>query len=211
VSIILISHNLNVVRRMCSNLIWLENGRMRASGHTEEVANQYKYQSDTAIGHQLTADNVSRSYNRWGSHEIEITDVRFLDEKGAEKAYYQTGDAMTIEIDYCAHEPISNPEFGLAIFRQDGQQVNGPNSQLAGLEMGSIDGSGTIRYHIKSLPLLPALYQVTAAIHNKQLTHAYDYHELAFPFRIVSGGTKETDGMIALPADWSWKPESGTD
>ncbi len=211
VSIILISHNLSVVRRMCSNLIWLENGRMRVSGHTEEVANQYKYQSDTAIGHQLTADSVSRSYNRWGTHEIEIIDVRFLDEEGAEKAYYQTGDAMTIEVDYVAHEPISRPEFGLAIFRQDGQQVNGPNSQLAGLEIGTVEGPGTIRYHIKALPLLPALYQVTAAIHDAQLTHAYDYHELAFPFRIVSGGTKETDGMIALPADWSWQPESNTD
>ena len=211
VSIILISHNLSVVRRMCSNLIWLENGRMRASGYTEEIANQYKYQSDTRIGYQMTADNVGRSYNRWGSHEIEITDVRFLNDEGDEKAYYQTGEAMTIEMDYVAHEPVPKPEFGLAIFRQDGQQVNGPNSQLAGLEIGTVEGSGTIRYHIKALPLLPALYQVTAAIHNTQLTHAYDYHELAFPFRIVSGGTRETDGLVVLPADWSWQPESNID
>ena len=208
VSIILISHNLNVVRRMCSNLIWLENGHMRASGPTEEVANQYKYQSDTTIGRQLTAENVRRSFNRWGSHEIEIAGFRFLNADGEEQAYYQTGDSMTIEIDYVAHEPVSKPEFGLAIFRQDGQQVNGPNSQLAGLEVGTIEGAGTIQYHVKELPLLPALYQVTAAIHNTQLTHAYDYHELAYPFRVVSGGTKETDGLVALPADWTWRSNS---
>lgn len=208
VSIILISHNLSVVRRMCSTLVWLENGRMRASGPTEEVANQYKFQSDTTIGRQLAAEKIGRTFKRWGSQEIEITGVRFINGKGVEQAYYQTGDEMTIEIAYVAHEPVREPEFGLAIFRQDGQQVNGPNSQLAGLDVGTVEGTGTIQYHIQQLPLLPALYQVTVAIHNAQLTHAYDYHELAYPFRVVTGGTKETDGLVVLPADWTWQKES---
>ncbi len=208
VSIILISHNLGVVRRMCSTLIWLENGRMRAKGPTEDVANQYKYQSDTTIGRQLAAENVGRSFNRWGSREIEISDVRFLNAEGIEQSYYQTGDEMTIEIAYVAHEPVPKPEFGLAIFRQDGQQVNGPNSQLAGLDVGTVEGAGTIQYHIRELPLLPALYQVTAAIHNTQLTNAYDYHELAYPFRVVTGGTKETDGLVVLPSSWTWQKGS---
>ncbi len=206
VAIILISHNLSVVRRMCANLIWLENGRMRASGPTEEVANQYKYQSDTTIGRQLAAGHEERSFNRWGSGEIEISGVRFLNAQGEEQSYYQTGDEMTVEIAYVAHEAVPKPEFGLAIFRQDGQQVNGPNSQLAGLETGTIVGAGLVRYRIKELPLLPSLYQVTAAIHNTQLTQAYDYHELAYPFRVVSGGTKETDGLVELPAVWEWEP-----
>jgi ABC-type polysaccharide/polyol phosphate transport system ATPase subunit len=206
VSIVFISHNLSIVQRMCSSLIWLENGHMRASGSTEEVANQYKYQSDTVVGRQLAAQSAGRSFNRWGSREIEITGVRFLNAGGFEQAYFQTGDEMTIEIDYMAHKPIIRPEFGLAIFRQDGVQVNGPNSQLAGLDIDTVEGPGTIRYKIKNLPLLPTLYQVTTAIHNAQLTHAYDYHEMAYPFRVVTGGTKETDGLLELPATWEWQP-----
>ncbi len=206
VSIIFISHNLSIVQRMCSRLIWLENGHMRASGPTEEVANQYKYQSDTTAGRQLENENDARAFNRFGSGEIEITAVKFLNAEDIEQSYYQTGDAMTIEIAYLAHKPIPKPEFGLAIFRQDGLQVNGPNSQLAGLETNTIEGAGTIRYHIEQLPLLPALYQVTAAIHNTQLTQAYDYHETAYSFRVVTGGTKETDGLLALPATWELTP-----
>jgi ABC-type polysaccharide/polyol phosphate transport system ATPase subunit len=206
VSIVFISHNLSIVQRMCSSLIWLENGQMRASGPTEEVANQYKYQSDTTVGRQLAADSAGRSFKRWGSGEIEITGVRFLNADGIEQAYFQTGDEMTIEIAYMAHKPIIRPEFGLAIFRQDGVQVNGPNSQVAGLDIGTVEGPGTIRYKIKNLPLLPTLYQVTTAIHNAQLTYAYDYHEMAYPFRVVTGGTKETDGLLELPATWDWQP-----
>jgi ABC-type polysaccharide/polyol phosphate transport system ATPase subunit len=204
VAIILISHNLNVVKRMCSRLIWLDQGHMRASGLTEEVASQYKYQADAAVARQLVAMEDGRTFNRWGSGEIEITGVRFLDAGGAEQSQFRTGDEMSVEIAYLAHEPIPKPEFGLAIFRQDGLQVNGPNSQLAGLETGTVNGKGVVRYHIKYLPLLPALYQVTAAIHNTQVTHAYDYHELAYPFRVVTGGTNETDGLVVLSADWSW-------
>lgn len=206
VSIIFISHNLSIVQRMCSRLIWLENGHMRAIGPTEEVANQYKYQSDTTVGRQLASENETRTFNRFGSGEIEITGVKILDAEGIEQSYYQTGDEMTIEIAYMAHKPIPKPEFGLAIFRQDGLQVNGPNSQFAGLETNTIEGAGTVRYHIEHLPLLPALYQVTAAIHNTQLTQAYDYHEMAYSFRVVTGGTKETDGLLALPATWELTP-----
>lgn len=206
VSIVFISHNLSIVQRMCSRLIWLENGHMRASGPTEEVANQYKYQADTTVGRQLAAESVSRSFTRWGSGEIEITGVRFLSADGEEQSYFQTGDEMTIEIAYMAHQPIIRPEFGLAIFRQDGIQVNGPNSQLAGIDIDTVEGPGTVLYKIKNLPLLPTLYQVTAAIHNAQLTHAYDYHQLAYPFRVVTGGTKETDGLLELPATWEWQP-----
>ncbi len=208
VTIILISHNLSVMRRMCSSLIWLDNGRIRASGPTEEIAYQYRYQTNETIGRQMAIDSEERSFRRWGSREIEITGVRFLNAEGAEQSYFQTGDEMAIEIAYIAHQAVQRPEFGLAIYRHDGLQVNGPNSHLGGLDTEEITGEGTVRYHIESLPLLPALYQVTAAIHSEHLTQAYDFHEKAYPFRIVSGGTNESDGFIALPAEWSWQPQT---
>ncbi|MFN2136015.1 MAG: ABC transporter ATP-binding protein [Candidatus Promineifilaceae bacterium] len=209
VSIILISHNLNVVRRMCSQVIWLENGQMRASGPTEDVATQYRYQSDTTVSRRLMQDKETQSFNRWGSGEIEIEGVRFLDTNGEERSHFQTGEEMIVEMAYVAHEPVPKPEFGLAIFHQNGTQVNGPNSQLGGLETGIVADAGKVRYRIRQLPLLPGRYQVTAAIHNTQVTHAYDFHEKAYPFRVIAGGTKETDGLVAFAAEWSWEKDGG--
>lgn len=207
VTIILISHNLEMIRRLCSHLIWLEHGEMRASGPTEEVANEYKEYSNKTVGQQLSVSQEG-SFRRWGSREIEITAVRFLNGSGEQQTLFKTGDEMVMEIVYFAHQPIQDPEFGLAIFRQDGVHVNGPNSHLAGLEMGKIIGPGSVQYHIRELPLLPARYQVTAAVHDSRLMNAYDYHELAYPFRVVTGGTKETDGLLELPATWEWLPAS---
>lgn len=205
VTIIIISHNLNVIRRLCSDLIWLEHGEMRASGPTEEVANLYKDYSSQSMGQQLLKERQNKGFRRWGSQEVEITSVRLLDDALQEKAVFETGATLIIEMNYVAHQPIFEPEFGLAIVRQDGVNVSGPNTHVDGLEFGTVDGAGSVRYRIDKLPLLPARYQVTAAIHDSRLQTAYDYHELAYPFRVVSGEKPEMDGAVELPATWEWQ------
>lgn len=206
VTIILISHNLDIIRRICSRVIWLEHGRMRASGLTEDVADAYKDYADQSVSQQLAQEKQTGSFRRWGTREIEIRNVRFLDAFGREKNLFKSGEEMIIEIDYLAHKPVNNPEFGLAIYRHDGTHINGPNSLLGGLDLGEVEGHGIVCYHIHQLPLLPARYQVTAAIHDSRLPLAYDYHEQAYPFRVTRGESKETEGLIAFPATWEYRP-----
>jgi ABC-type polysaccharide/polyol phosphate transport system ATPase subunit len=206
VTIIIISHNLGVIRRLCSHLIWLEHGKMQAAGPAEVVASQYKEYSNQSISRQLTLESQGDSFRRWGSREIELTSVRILGTAGEEQSIFQTGDEMTIEMTYMAHKPIYEPEFGLAIFRQDGLNICGPNTQMAGIETGIVEGPGLIRYHINELPLLPSRYQVTAAIHDSRLMQAYDYHDLAYPFRVVVRDRKEIDGVLEMRATWEWHP-----
>jgi len=206
VTIIIISHNLGIIRRLCSHIIWLEHGEMRASGPAEEIASQYKEFSNQSVSQQLSLESQESSFRRWGNLEIELTAVRILNADGQEQSVFQTGDEMTIEMAYLAHQPIREPEFGLAIFRQDGLNISGPNTQMDGVEIGVVEGTGLIRYRIINLPLLPARYQVTAAIHDSRLMQAYDYHDLAYPFRVVIGDKKEIDGIMEMPSTWEWHP-----
>ena len=102
--------------------------------------------------------------------------------------------------------PLDDPEFGLSLFRKDGVHVASPSNLISGLRTGLLDGSGKIRYCIERLPLLPADYQLTAAIHDGVSNFQYDNHDRAFSFRIVPGGTKELYGLVELPAHWEWEP-----
>lgn len=211
-AIVLVSHNLDTVRNLCSSLVWMDNGQVRAAGPTGEVAGQYlAYSSARDQARSVSRLNGERSFERWGTGEMEITAVRFLNKQGEERRAFNTGDAMTIEIVYQAHQPIYEPEFGLAIYRQDGVQVNGPNNQLAGLRLGTVHGRGVVRYCVETLPLLPAVYRVTAAIHSNQLTQAYDFHDQAYPFRVVGGKTAELHGLVALTARWEFVPSLPAD
>jgi lipopolysaccharide transport system ATP-binding protein len=206
-TIVIVSHNLSVVRNLCSHLVWIERGEVRQDGLTEEVAGQYmEYSYGQEARQAADSDGVDPS-KRLGDRKIEITHVRILNDTGEEAQTFKTGDGLTIEMAYTAHEPIMEPEFGLAIFRQDGVHVNGPNTQLAGLHMGEVTGSGVVRYHIESLPLLPAKYLVTTAVHDSRVPVAYDFHDQAYSFRIVAGGTEEIFGLMEIPASWEWEWE----
>lgn len=204
-TIILVSHNLDMVRNLCTRLLWVESGRLRAEGSVSAVAGQYMAASYDQYP-RLNGNLQDGPFERWGSGEIVITDVRFLNEDGEETNQFRTNEPMTIEMDYWAREPIEEPEFGFAIHRQDGVHVNGPNSRAGGLSTGRVHGTGTIRYHVEHLPLLPARYYLTAAIHDSRLPRAYDHHEQAYAFRIVPGGTAELHGLVTLPAAWTWEP-----
>jgi ABC-type polysaccharide/polyol phosphate transport system ATPase subunit len=202
VTILLISHNMGMMRKLCSDLVWLDQGQVRMMGPTEAVIEQYIDLMFQRVGQQIQFQNRTATFKRWGTRQIEITGVRFLNAAGEETTLFETGDPMTVELSYVAHEPILNPEFGLAIYRQDGLHVNGPNTRLAGLDLGVVEGPGLVSYCVQSLPLLPARYQLTAAIHDSYQPLAYDYHEEAYAFRVIEGGTSETNGLIVLPAVW---------
>jgi lipopolysaccharide transport system ATP-binding protein len=197
-TIIIVSHNINLVRTLCTHILWIDKGIPQAYGPVDEIAAEY-----VAHAYQRKGSLISGAIARSGSGEIEINDTRFLDANGQPQETFATGDPMTIEICYVAHQPIPNPEFGLAIFRQDGVQVNGPNTKVAGVDLGIIEGAGIVRYVIDSLPLLPATYLVTTAVHDGRSHQCYDYHKQAYSFRVTQGGTQELDGLIVLPARWT--------
>ncbi len=205
-TIIFVSHNIETIRTLCSRLIWLEHGIMKAAGPVSDVIGQYhEYLYKSAYPQLQTGPTEDGSFRRWGTGAIEITNVLLIDGDGNVKENFKTGDPLTIEIRYVAHESVSEPEFGLAIFRQDGVQVNGPNNRIAGLKVNKICGPGVVRYHIDSLPLLADLYRITVAIHNSQIPQAYDFHEQAYQFRVVVTGDRELDGLVEIPASWEWE------
>lgn len=208
VTLVMVSHDLATMRKMCSHLVWMEKGVVLASGLTEDVANKYdSYSAGFDIASMQQTD-TSANFKRSGSGEAEITAVRILDSNGNEEKRFKTHDSLTIEMDYIAHKELEQPEFGLAIYREDGLHVNGPNTRFAGLDVEKIDGRGMVSYTITDLPLMPARYMVTTAISDGRFPHSYDYHEQAYMFRVVSGGTKEEWGAVEITANWDWIPAS---
>ncbi|MCA9898943.1 MAG: ABC transporter ATP-binding protein [Anaerolineales bacterium] len=197
VTIIIVSHNINLVRTLCTHILWIDKGIPQAYGTVDEIAAEY-----VAHAYQKPGELASVNFARTGSGEIEITSTRFLNQHNEPKDVFATGEPMTIEIGYLAHQPIVNPEIGLAIFRQDGVQVNGPNTKLAGVDLGTLHGAGLVRYEIAQLPLLPATYVVSTAVHDGRSHQCYDFHKQAYNFRIQAGMAEELDGLLQLQAQW---------
>lgn len=205
-TIIFISHDLHNVAHLCSDIVWMEHGAVRMAGPTEHILAQYRDHMFNNSARQMVAENDLGGFRRWGTLQIEIIDVRLLNEAGEESTLFRTGDALTVEMEYIAHDPIEEPEFGLALLRHDGVHITGPNTHSSGLKLGVVNGPGVVRYAIRNLPLLPGRYHVTAAVHDSVEPIAYDYHEEAYSFRVVERGAPEAEGLLLLDADWQITP-----
>ncbi|HZD09714.1 MAG TPA: ABC transporter ATP-binding protein [Candidatus Binatia bacterium] len=204
-TIILISHNMEVVRSLCTKLLWLEQGALRDAGSVGRISTEYL--AETYTSQQQLERHSSTPFKRWGSGEIEIESVRLLNEEGREFGVFRTSETMSIEVHYVAKEPVDGPRFDLAVHRQDGIQVIGPNSRTDGLEVGLVDGAGCIIYRVESLPLLPGRYQVTVTVRDGDSPTVYDHHEQAYPFRVIADDLHDTQGVVTIPATWTWQPQ----
>ena len=70
------------------------------------------------------------------------------------------------------------------------------------IDLGIIEGEGVLRYEIEQLPLLPATYLVTTAVHDGRSHQCYDFHKQAYSFQVSQGISHELDGVVLLPARW---------
>jgi len=203
VTILFVSHGLETVRRLCQRAIWLDEGRMRAIGPSSQVVVEYLSQvwKHTNIRLISEGDATGRG-RRWGSGEAVITQLEFQDGAGRPRRAYQTGDSFVARIHYQANQPVHKPAFGIAIYRDDGTHVNGPNTVQSGFDIDVIDGVGTVDYMIESLPLLPGRYEFTVAIYDHHSIHPYDHQHRAYTFEVEAGATWEGEGLVHVPCRW---------
>ena len=222
-TIIFVSHDLDAVRELCSEVIWLDGGVIRARGRPDEVIVQYlrdigeeaplelavpaegvepAVEEETVQPVEEQAEAASQPPSRWGSGEVEITRVEFLDGRGNPCHTFRTGERMLARIHYLAHRRIERPVFGVAIYRDDGVHVNGPNTKTSDYPIDYIEGEGSIDYVVDSLPLLEGEYQLSAAVYDYSCTHPYDHHERMYSFKVRRGRVKDAYGVFYIPCEW---------
>jgi len=206
-TILLVSHSLDRVSEICSRAIWLDHGNILFSGDAPSVVNQYLQQMTAAEADRMAEKRDGKEdIRRWGTGKAEITRVRLLDEDGKEQVIFSTGQKLVLKIDYQAHEPITSPVFGVAIHRNDGLHITGPNTNIANLTIATLHGAGTISFTIPYMPLLDGLYYFSTAITNQDDTELFDYHDRMYAFRVVNdrnSRVRERFGMMTVRGEWS--------
>jgi lipopolysaccharide transport system ATP-binding protein len=204
VAVLFVSHGLDQVRRLCHRAIWLDEGQVRAIGPSADVVVEYLSRGWEDKGIRLLDEGDAAGRGRhWGSGEAVVTEVEFQDLDGNTTRTFRTGDPFVARIHYQAHQPIRKPAFGVAIYREDGSHINGPNTAQSGFEIDVIDSAGIVDYIIDVLPLLPGRYEFTAAIYDFHSVHPYDHRHRAYVFEVQPGATQQQEeGVVHIPCRW---------
>jgi ABC-type polysaccharide/polyol phosphate transport system ATPase subunit len=131
------------------------------------------------------ADMFRATEGRWGSREIEITDVQLSGADGVPAHVFHSGQPLTVHI--ALRSPIENDDFviGIGIFNAEGVCCYGTNTNLEELNSVRILGDAEARFTIESLDLVEGTYKLDVAVH-KLDGYPYDYHRLLYTFRVKS-------------------------
>jgi lipopolysaccharide transport system ATP-binding protein len=204
-TLLLVTHDLGSVERLCDEAVWLHGSRLMAHGGTREVIDRYldhvASEEALALGaeHREAEADAATGRQRWGTREVEIIRVRLLDATGAERYLYDTGEPCTVHLGFRVPRPVDDPVFGIGIFRKDGVCCYGTNTAIDSHPLGKLAGEGEIGLAIERLDLVEGEYLLDVAVHARD-GHPYDYHSRLYAFAVRSR-LKET-GVARLAHTW---------
>ncbi|MCJ7737878.1 MAG: Wzt carbohydrate-binding domain-containing protein, partial [Anaerolineae bacterium] len=133
---------------------------------------------------------------------IEIVEVELLDALGRPGMMFKTSESIVVRIHFVAHRRIEQPVFGIAIYRDDGMHISGPNTCSSGFDTAVVEGTGYVDYCVEALPLLEGAYELSATAYDTACLLAYDHHHRMYNFAVESGAVRETYGAIYIPSEW---------
>ena len=122
---------------------------------------------------------------RWGSREIEITEVMLKDAGGQTSHIFQSGERMAVHLSVRAHAPTDDFVFGIGLYNAEGTICYGTNTAIEEFRPEEIRGDGEVTFTIDSLDLVEGTYKLDIAVHNRD-HRPYDYHRLLYTFRVKS-------------------------
>jgi len=149
-------------------------------------------------------DGFKSEEGRWGTREVEITNVTISGPNGDAGHVFQSGESIQVRMDVTSKAKITDFVFGLGLFNADNVCVYGTNTNLEEFQPTEIDGSAIVTFTIDKLDLVEGTYRLDLAAH-KADGYPYDYHRLLYTFRVKS---RIRDVGIYRP-DHSWSFEGG--
>ena len=210
VTMIFVTHQLELVRLICDRAAWLERGAIAALGDPVRVVDSYLQKVSGKQTETIEEEHVEESdeesvedggEERWGSREVILKRVALVDADGRELVALGGRSHVVVEIDTFAVEPQEDCVFGVAIYHANGTCVYGTNTDLEGIQLGPVDGRGRVRFVMPELELVAGNYRIDAAAHTRN-GRAFDYRRGVIHF--VAGSRYKDSGVYRPDHDWEF-------
>jgi hypothetical protein len=192
-TVVLVSQQLNQIRRLCERVAWVDGGTIRQSGPTHEVVSAY----ESVMTGPERRDNWPRVRDckaRFGSWGVAPTG-------GPETHTLATLGPVTVSFNIEVFERVHRGTHGVALFNGDRQLLWG----TAVYDLDLAPGNFTLSYDFPSLPLRPGPYSWLSSLFDD--SDEIDMWE-AVPEMIVATESyqhpqDEWSGVLNLPAEFS--------
>ena len=191
-TVILASHALGAMERMCDEIGHLERGRLVDSGAPADV-----------VGAYLVTHGPKRPPPEPPPDaRVRIIEVEMIDANGFRVSRVHTGDPLTFRLHYWADDAIDKPVFSLALNATSGVCAWAQHSRDQPHMPERIRGRGSVDLEVPHMMLQAGTYGLHASIIDDALLFAYDFQPQGFCLEVFNDSLAESRGIAVLGGRW---------
>jgi len=181
-AIILVSHEMRNIARICDNVIFLEKGKVKRTGASSDVISAYRNEMVTNI------KPVESSYS-------DYVKIKSVDIVCVFNQFEDVDISLVVNI-----QKIDKIVINLQIYREDGTHCSAIMSDI--LDVNTVVKKELIiKNTVHKMPLMPGIYYLTVIILDEHKTGRHAAIDYAKSFKV--NGCEDTQGIFLPVNEWS--------
>jgi len=198
-TVVIVSHAMGTMRDMCDAAVWLRHGEVVEYGATSELVDDYL--AETAMD-RIHDPSSAAPGEHFGDGRASITDVRFVGADRQPTNRVEVGEPFSIELDYKCTEAVDRPVFGVAFRNAGGTKVWAHNTKDDGIDLGALEGSGTLTVDVAHMMLVPGTYDLSVSLTDWTRQHNHHHVKDVVRLDVAPGEFQEGEGLAVLGAQF---------
>jgi lipopolysaccharide transport system ATP-binding protein len=218
-TILFVSHNAEVVSRLCTHCVLLERGEVKAIGSTQSVMAQY-HGTAAAVrgsGRWISLSGAARSGTQRATfHRVRYQRIDEIGDVTPQDGHIYPMSRIKFEIEIEALEAITAHSLAVTIYSTDGVKLMNYDTVSKALLVRLRPGTNTFEFRTDPMPLNPGTYRVGYWLEPHRGAPPADSVECAFQFEVANpqGGNGWNkpfcDGLVVSPFEFVTDGETAT-
>ncbi len=202
-TVLFISHDMWNVRRLCSQILWMDEGRVRAYGPAGQIAEQYMGEVNREA---LANESAALQAHRRGTGELRFDTIDIVDASGKPTAFLTPGATLNVRATYRVLQRVEAAVFQVAVVDVDTGLVVTTATSAPCEPAAAIDGAVECRF--PDVALRPRQYVLRLSITDRHHLASYDVITAGPKFAVSGRGlgvdslADEEDGLVSLPFEF---------
>jgi lipopolysaccharide transport system ATP-binding protein len=196
-TILLCSHGMFHIKKICQKAIWLDHGHIKSMGDASDVVNAYlDFMREKEAEENKRDTRIEKL--RSSFYNI-VTELRILNGENVEKNEFQMGETIRVEVTIETPPDEETPAVAIGIVRNDQTPIYGISTDMDGVEPKKIgENLYSICYELPEVVLLPGKYIIRSHSMDKPALRLFDTLEKTIT---IKGNTREM-GVCRLKHHW---------
>lgn len=207
-TVMFVSHNMGAVRNLCTEVVWLNDGKIAGIGEPPTIVDQYLRTTIEQTGSSIDLASIERQGG--AGARLKLLGMEF---NGGTPVFH--GEPLKVRIDFVTSSAVEKVGFGFGFSSPEGVRLMSIDSDLLDPQRDFPRGHvGSVEAVVPVLQLQPGRYSLDVGARSGN-NSGLDYVPGCAEIEVLPGPAtppliiRKTGGM-RIPAEWEWRTSGET-